>query len=85
MAMSEPEGDEAGDVPQKQQLRGERSLIDLCRSYEVDEIVVPMDDRRRQFPMEQPLEGRLDGVDIVDLVTFLERETGKVRSGCSQP
>ena len=44
----------------------------------VDEIVVAMDDRRREFPMEL-LDCRLAGIEVIDIVSFLERETGRVR------
>jgi sugar transferase (PEP-CTERM system associated) len=44
-----------------------------------------MDDRRLSFPMEQLLECRLEGVEIIDLVSFLERETGKVRLDVLNP
>jgi sugar transferase (PEP-CTERM system associated) len=44
-----------------------------------------MDDRRAGFPMDELLECRLEGVDIVELVTFLERETGKVRLDILNP
>ena len=60
-------------------------LLKLCSAQRVDEIVVAMDDRRRQFPMDQLLECRLEGVEIVELVTFLERETGKVRLDILNP
>ena len=57
----------------------------LCRTHDVDEIVVAMDDRRRRFPMDELLECRLEGMEIVELVTFLERETGKVRLDVLNP
>jgi sugar transferase (PEP-CTERM system associated) len=37
-----------------------------------------MDDRRQQFPLKELLDCRLDGLEISELATFLERETGKV-------
>ncbi|MCJ7453253.1 MAG: TIGR03013 family PEP-CTERM/XrtA system glycosyltransferase, partial [Steroidobacteraceae bacterium] len=52
---------------------------------QVDEIVVAMDDRRRNFPMHEFLECRLAGVDVLELPTFLERETGKVRLDVLSP
>jgi len=79
------EGDDPDGVPQAEILRTSESLLELCKRYRVDEIVVAMDDRRRQFPMEQLLECRLDGVEIVELVSFLERETGKVRLDVLNP
>jgi sugar transferase (PEP-CTERM system associated) len=45
---------------------------------EVDEIVMAMDDRRQQFPLKELLDCRLKGIDVVELASFLERETGKV-------
>ena len=52
---------------------------------EIDEIVVAMDDRRRSFPMHEFLECRLAGIDILELPSFLERETGKVRLDVLNP
>jgi sugar transferase (PEP-CTERM system associated) len=60
-------------------------LLTLCRKHRVSEVVVAMDDRRRRFPMDQLLECRLEGVEIIELVSFLERETGKVRLDILNP
>ncbi len=54
-------------------------LLSFCEREEVDEIVVAMDDRRRAFPLHDLLECRLHGIEIIELLSFLERETGKVR------
>jgi len=56
----------------------EKPLSALARELEIDEIVVAMDDRRQQFPLKELLDCRLGGVEITELATFLERETGKV-------
>lgn len=79
------DGDDPNAVPANQKLQPVSDLLSLCRQHRIDEIVVAMDDRRRQFPMDQLLECRLEGVDIVELVTFLERETGKVRLDVLHP
>ena len=52
---------------------------------DLDEIVMAMDDRRRGFPMHELLECRLAGIDILELPSFLERETGKVRLDVLNP
>lgn len=79
------EGDDPHGVPESAKLGTDEDLLQLCQRYRVDEIVVAMDDRRRRFPMDQLLECRLEGVEIVELVTFLERETGKVRLDVLNP
>lgn len=61
------------------------TLLELARQSQIDEIVVAMDDRRREFPVHQLLECRLAGVEVIDLVSFLERETGKVRLDVLNP
>jgi sugar transferase (PEP-CTERM system associated) len=60
-------------------------LFDLCERHGVDEVVVAMDDRRRHFPLRELLECRLAGVDVTELLTFLERETGRVRLDVLNP
>ena len=52
---------------------------------DVDEIVIAMDDRRQGFPMHELLECRLAGIEILELPSFLERETGKVRLDVLNP
>jgi sugar transferase (PEP-CTERM system associated) len=79
------EGDEGSDVPENEKLPTNIDLLTLCERHNVDEIVVAMDDRRRRFPMDQLLECRLEGVEILELVSFLERETGKVRLDILNP
>jgi sugar transferase (PEP-CTERM system associated) len=51
----------------------------------VHEIVVAMDDRRRGFPVLELLDCRMSGIDILELPSFLERESGKVRLDVLNP
>ena len=60
-------------------------LLEFCRQREVDEVVVAMEDRRRAFPVHELLECRLNGVQVIDIVDFLERETGRVRLDVLNP
>jgi sugar transferase (PEP-CTERM system associated) len=71
------EGDDVW-VPEDRLLSLNGGLIELAKRLDVDEIVVAMDDRRRAFPLEQLLVCRLNGIEVIDLIEFLERETGKV-------
>ena len=78
-------GDETASVLKENRIEIRTSLRDLCHERGVAEIVVAMDDRRSGFPFEAFLECRLGGIQITDLVTFLERETGKVRLDVLNP
>ena len=55
------------------------SLSDIARQCGVDEIVVAVDDRRGGLPVSEILDCRMSGIEVVDALTFFERETGEVR------
>ncbi|HKL63909.1 MAG TPA: TIGR03013 family XrtA/PEP-CTERM system glycosyltransferase [Woeseiaceae bacterium] len=57
----------------------DRSLLAIAREREADEIVVAMDDRRGNLPIDELLACKVRGIDCMDLLGFLERETGKIR------
>jgi sugar transferase (PEP-CTERM system associated) len=78
------EGDDPGAPPERTLQRPDDLYAWVMRNP-VDEIVVAMDDRRRGFPMHEFLECRLGGIDIIELPSFLERETGKVRLDVLNP
>lgn len=60
-------------------------LLGYCKRNHIDEIVVAMDDRRQAFPMRDLLHCRIHGIDVVDIVGFLERETGTLRLDLLRP
>ncbi len=57
----------------------------IVEKYEVDEIVVALTDRRNKLPLKELMDARLKGVKIVELVTFLERQLGKVYTNLLNP
>ncbi|HEY2036189.1 MAG TPA: TIGR03013 family XrtA/PEP-CTERM system glycosyltransferase [Steroidobacteraceae bacterium] len=61
------------------------SLVQLCQRLGVAEVVVAMDDRRRDFPVRELLQCRLAGIEVTEVLTFLERETGRVRLDVLNP
>ena len=72
-------------VPADMLLPSNADLLEICRRLHVDEIIVAMDDRRVSFPREALLRCRLSGIEVIDLQTFLERETGKLRLDVIDP
>jgi sugar transferase (PEP-CTERM system associated) len=72
-------------VPPERLLRMPYGLRELCQRCGIDEIIVAMDDRRRAFPVQDLLECRTLGIDVTDLLSFLERETGRVRIDVLDP
>jgi len=67
--------------PDKSKVLGDcKSLRTLVQQHRVDEIVVGVRDRRNgHLSMSELLECKLEGIGIVDLPTFFERESGHVQ------
>ena len=61
------------------------SLKEYCFINEVDEIVLAIDERRKNYPVDELLDCKMSGIDITDMATFFERETGKLKLDLLQP
>ena len=77
-----------GDVPQVPHAINASPDAELLRYVlreRIDEIVVAMDDRRRGFPEALLRQCRLRGIQVRDVVTFIERESGYVSVELAPP
>ena len=66
-------------VPKERIIDINSRLLDYVNKNDIDEIVLAIDDRRKGIPMQELLECKMHGVDVVDVITFFERETAKIR------
>jgi len=73
-----PMADEPIEVAEQHLLKLKSTLHDHVLRHNVQEIVVAVNDRRKGLPMEDLLECKMEGVKIVDGVSFYERESRKV-------
>lgn len=71
-------GDLGAQAPAAQVMPAQATLTALALRHKVEEIVVAMDDRRGGFPAADLLECRLRGIEVSDIMTFVERESGRV-------
>lgn len=55
-----------------------KSILSVVKQFEIDEIVLALDDRRGTFPMDDLLDCKVYGIDITDLLTFYEREKSMI-------
>ncbi len=72
-------------VPSNNVIRINMPLREYAREHEIDEIVVAIDDRRKGFSVEQLLDCKMSGIDVIDILTFFEREAGKIRIDMLNP
>jgi len=61
------------------------SLINYVEEKDIDEIVLAADDRRKGFPVQDLLDCKMSGINVLDLLGFFERETGKIRLDILHP
>jgi len=80
-----PAGTQVVEVPQDLLIRTDQPLAELARSMQVQEIVVALDERRGGLPMEDMLSCVQQGVAVIDLSTFFEREAGLVTMNIADP
>ena len=73
------------EIPKDKILEIETTLVDLVLDNHIDEIVLAMDDRRQGFPVSGLLECKMLGVQIRDIVHFLERATGHIELDVLHP
>lgn len=65
---------------QSRTLKDQGPILSVAKKYKVDEIVVGVRERRNGgLPSAQLLECKLAGIDVIDLPSFFERETGQIQ------
>ena len=60
-------------------IRPKGSIRQLAEKFAADEIVVALDDRRDSLPLEEILDCKMHGVQIIEIPTFYERQLGKIK------
>jgi sugar transferase (PEP-CTERM system associated) len=69
---------ESLDVPPSEILFTPKRLKALCDEMGIEEVVVALEDRRLNLPVRELLECRLAGINVIDIVSFMERESGRI-------
>ena len=72
-------------IPADRLLHIDGSLADYALAHDIDEYVIALDERRKQLPTADLLSCKMSGVEVTDIQTFFERETGKVRLDLLNP
>ena len=78
-------GESKVEVPADRIVDLNGSIDAWAERHQINEIVVGPDERRGGLPMEELLRCKQSGIDITELVTFFERESGKVKLTLAEP
>lgn len=63
----------------------DKRLLDIVLQQEVDEIVVAPDDRRLRLPVDEILDCKMSGTMVLDLLSFFEKETSRIKLDVLHP
>ena len=80
-----PRPGETVSVPANLLVAPDAPLDVWAERHAIDEIVVGVDDRRGNLMMDELLECRQLGIEVTDLTTFFERESGRVQLALTYP
>ncbi len=80
-----PVNEEETSIPRERWLAHDRRLMDIVLAHEVDEIVVAPDDRRLRLPVDEILDCKMSGTMVLDLLSFFEKETSRIKLNVLHP
>ena len=67
-----PFSDSVIELPDSKLLMADVPIVDIAKNYDVDGILVAMDDRRKKFPVEDLIECKMNGIKVMELDEFFE-------------
>ena len=66
-------------------IRSDKALLDICAEFGADEVVVAVEENRKNYPIEEIIECKLHGVQVTELSTFYEQRTGRIHLDAWSP
>ncbi|MDO6705902.1 TIGR03013 family XrtA/PEP-CTERM system glycosyltransferase [Photobacterium sp. 1_MG-2023] len=71
-------GDQLASSAVSPVLDTDKSLDSFVREHHIKEIIIAADERRGNLPSSSLFQCKMNGVQIIDIIDFIERETGQV-------
>lgn len=72
------DGDLDEGIKDETRITLESSLVNYAIEHGIDEIVVASDERRNNLPVDELFACKIRGVEITEILDFIERETGQI-------
>lgn len=71
-------GDDDDGIVNENIIELDGSLVNYVLEHEIDEIVVANDERRNNLPVDELFACKIRGIEITEILDFIERETGQI-------
>lgn len=74
------EGDQPGHIPDSKTIHFDykNTLYDYAFEHEIDQLVIACDERRNMLPVEHLFKCKTRGIDVIEILDFIEQETGQI-------
>lgn len=72
------DGDAEEGIKRETRIDLQGSLVNYALKHNIDEIVVASDERRNNIPVDELFACKIRGVEITEILDFIERETGQI-------
>ncbi len=73
------------EVENDKLIRSDKTIAEVCSEYGADEIVIAVEDNRKNFPAEEIIGCKLQGIQVTELASFFEQRTGKIHIDAWSP
>ena len=71
-------GDTENGIVNENRITLTTSLVNYALEHQIDEIVVANDERRENLPVDELFACKIRGVEVTEILDFIERETGQI-------
>ncbi|WP_448565105.1 TIGR03013 family XrtA/PEP-CTERM system glycosyltransferase [Thalassotalea ganghwensis] len=71
-------GDDDDGIVNENRIELDGSLVVYAMDNEIDEIVVASDERRCNLPVDELFACKIRGIEVTEILDFIERETGQI-------
>lgn len=74
------EGDQPGHIPDNKAIEFDyrTSLYEYVVEHEIEQLVIACDERRNMLPVEHLFKCKTRGIDVIEILDFIEQETGQI-------
>ena len=71
-------GDSENGIVNENKIHLKGSLVTYALENDIDEIVIASDERRNNLPVDELFACKIRGIEITEILDFIERETGQI-------
>jgi sugar transferase (PEP-CTERM system associated) len=74
------DGDQLGHIPESKTIHFDykTSLYEYAVENEIEQLVIACDERRNMLPVEHLFKCKTRGIDVIEILDFIEQETGQI-------